>query len=137
MKDPEAASCWQRPWLWTASLALLVFASSPLHLIPGGDSGELLAEACVGGVAHPPGYPLLLLLLRALRWCTSNSSYMAMPFARLANALNALIASAAAAFITEAADIMSGRAHPLEAITSGLVFALAKHPWEYAIGIEV
>lgn len=136
MKEPEAA-CWQRSWFWTASLALLVYASSPLHLLPGGDSGELLAEACVGGVAHPPGYPLLLLLLRALRWSTGRSNYMALPFATLAAALNALIASAAAALITEAVDIMSRREHPLEAVTSGLVFALAKHPWEYAIGIEV
>ncbi|KAH8071763.1 hypothetical protein JL721_4269 [Aureococcus anophagefferens] len=26
--------------------------------VGGGDSGELLSEACVGGVAHPPGYGL-------------------------------------------------------------------------------
>lgn len=27
--------------------------------VVGGDSGELMAMACAGGVAHPPGYPLL------------------------------------------------------------------------------
>lgn len=30
--------------------------------LSGGDSGELAAEACSLGVAHPPGYPLLVLL---------------------------------------------------------------------------
>jgi hypothetical protein len=30
--------------------------------VPGGDSGELLAEACQFGVAHPPGYPIFILL---------------------------------------------------------------------------
>lgn len=37
------------------------------------DSGELITAACVGGVAHPPGYPLYTLLGRAfcqLPWST-------------------------------------------------------------------
>ena len=33
--------------------------------VGGGDSGELLSEACVGGVAHPPGYGLYLAALAA------------------------------------------------------------------------
>src|ERR1041385_226215 len=30
--------------------------------LPGGDSGELIAVAASGGVAHPPGYPLYTML---------------------------------------------------------------------------
>lgn len=33
---------------------------------PGGDSGELLAEACMLGVAHPPGYPLMIYFSRGI-----------------------------------------------------------------------
>lgn len=34
------------------------------HLTQGGDSGELLAESCNLGVAHPPGYPLFVLITK-------------------------------------------------------------------------
>ena len=34
--------------------------------IAGGDSGELVAEGCILGTAHPPGYPLFTLLVHAL-----------------------------------------------------------------------
>ena len=39
---------------------ILVWTQYPS--VPGGDSGELIAEACLGGTAHPPGYPLLTIL---------------------------------------------------------------------------
>lgn len=32
----------------------------------GGDSGELVAEACHLGTAHPPGYPLFTLLFHVI-----------------------------------------------------------------------
>ena len=35
--------------------------------VPGGDAGELVAEACLGGTAHPPGYPLFTVLLHFVR----------------------------------------------------------------------
>ena len=34
--------------------------------IPGGDAGEIAAEACQLGTAHPPGYPLFTLLNHAV-----------------------------------------------------------------------
>ena len=40
--------------------ASVVYALTAAASVGGGDSGELLAEACVGGVAHPPGYGLWL-----------------------------------------------------------------------------
>lgn len=44
---------------------LVVYGTYHLSLLPstpGGDSGELLAEACLLGTPHPPGYPLFTLL---------------------------------------------------------------------------
>ena len=45
--------------------ASIVYALTAAASVGGGDSGELLAEACVGGVAHPPGYGLWLELAAA------------------------------------------------------------------------
>mmetsp|Transcript_12711 Transcript_12711/g.40154 ORF Transcript_12711/g.40154 Transcript_12711/m.40154 type:complete len:158 (+) Transcript_12711:59-532(+) len=54
-----------------ARLAATAFALHLAVLLPrvssapgGGDSGELLAVSCDGGVAHPPGYPLFVMLAR-------------------------------------------------------------------------
>ena len=36
-------------------------------MITGGDSGELVAEGCILGTAHPPGYPLLTMIVYFLK----------------------------------------------------------------------
>ena len=46
-----------------ASLDACLRALRLLAQVTGGDSGELLAEACQLGVAHPPGYPLFIILM--------------------------------------------------------------------------
>ncbi|DAZ97661.1 TPA: hypothetical protein N0F65_009662 [Lagenidium giganteum] len=114
------------------AMALAVYLASAVHKIPGGDSGELLAEACVRGVAHPPGYPLLLRLLRLVRHVATGMS-----FAHAANVLNAVLAAAAAACVAHVVDMLTKRQHPWEAIAAGLVFAFSRLVWEHAIGIEV
>ena len=40
----------------------VIYSLSLFPSVPGGDSGELLAEACMSGTAHPPGYPLYTML---------------------------------------------------------------------------
>lgn len=142
-----------RPWHGTALIAAAVYAASPLHRLAGGDSGELMAEACVGGVAHPPGYPLLLALLQLAHWIIQKLELLvlSMPllgrdigssdehvtFVHVANTLNAAFAVGAATYVTHVVDLWARRTHPLEAIASGLMFAMSPLAWEYAIGLEV
>jgi len=52
-------------WFAVAVAGLVPFACFAIDVargLPGGDSGELIAVAATGGVAHPPGYPLYTLL---------------------------------------------------------------------------
>lgn len=54
----------------TASTLVVVaigalYVATAARTVLGGDNGELVAVAASGGVAHPPGYPLYVLLLRA------------------------------------------------------------------------
>ncbi|CAN0454649.1 unnamed protein product, partial [Hapterophycus canaliculatus] len=39
-----------------------VYVATVAPGIPGGDAGELVAESCQLGTAHPPGYPLFTLI---------------------------------------------------------------------------
>lgn len=62
--------------------------------IAGGDSGELVAEGCVLGLAHPPGYPLFTMLIYLLKKYVSFGS----PAMRV-NAMSAVFTSLAAYLI--------------------------------------
>ena len=39
-----------------------VYSATCCPTVPGGDSGELIVTAHLGGVAHPPGYPLFTMI---------------------------------------------------------------------------
>jgi hypothetical protein len=57
---------WQRQALWMLAfvpLGILYWFSGPTAL-PEADAGEFAAIAVAGGIAHPPGYPLLSILLQ-------------------------------------------------------------------------
>src|SRR5438552_1309526 len=43
-----------------------LYTTTATRYVLGGDNAEFVALAADGGVAHPPGYPLYVLYLRAL-----------------------------------------------------------------------
>lgn len=45
-----------------SSVIFLLYSTFQAKSIYGGDSGELVAAAFTGGIAHPPGYPLYMFL---------------------------------------------------------------------------
>lgn len=75
-------------------LVISVYTKTLYPSIPGGDSGELVAESCHLGVAHPPGYPLYLLIHHAcfqcMRFLASLSSIANVHPAVVANFVSAL-----------------------------------------------
>ena len=44
------------------AVVLAVYVRTAYPTVPGGDAGELIFTSCSLGVAHPPGYPLFILL---------------------------------------------------------------------------
>ena len=47
----------------TTAVALAVYLQTTSDSIAGGDAGELVAEGCQLGIAHPPGYPLYTVIV--------------------------------------------------------------------------
>lgn len=95
----------------------------------GGDSGELAAVGAVGGVAHPPGYPLFALWCRLWRWLPASS-----PTHRVA--LTTAITGALAIFMLERACRAWG-ARPLAAGLATGAFAFSPLAWRLASEPEV
>lgn len=124
-------------WSQGAILAALAAGLVPLALylvtlsptVNGGDSGEFVAVAYLGGVAHPSGYPLHALLARPMTWLPIGS------VAWRVNLLSALCDAGAALLLFRTVALLTGR------LAAGLLaagaFAFAPLIWPYAITAEV
>ena len=97
--------------------------------VQGGDTGEFITVAFSGGVAHPPGYPLYILVARSISW---------IPLINPAYALS--LVSGAFALVTVILLYAAVRSWNLS-VESGLVaavtLALAPLFWRYAGVAEV
>lgn len=60
-----------------AAIVLVVYAwLAPAHIVDT-DNGEFTTLGAIGGGAHPSGYPLYLLILRALSWLPGGPAHAA------------------------------------------------------------
>jgi len=101
----------------------------------GGDGGDLIAAAAAGGVAHPTGYPLYLLLARL---------FQALPVGSLAfrtNLMSALAAALAGGLVYKLVVHyleISGKFRFWPAgLAAGFAFGLAPVVWSQAVITEV
>ena len=98
--------------------------------LPAGDSGELITAAWTFGVAHPPGYPLYVLL--AGLWAH------ALPFVTAALALNVFsavaMAAAAGVLALAVAQLSDSR---IAGVLAAWAFAFAHPAWACAVVAEV
>jgi hypothetical protein len=53
--------------------AAIAYASTAPRWILGGDNGEFATLFATGGIAHPPGYPAMVLWLRLFRWLPTDT----------------------------------------------------------------
>ncbi len=124
-------------WTYATLVATLAAGLVPLGVylatlsptVNGGDSGELIAVAYLGGVAHPPGYPLHALLGKLMTLLPLGS------VAWRVNLLSALCDAGAAMLLCRAVGRLSGD------LAAGLLaaglFAFSPLVWPYAITAEV
>ena len=130
-----------------AAVVLQVYYETLSPSIAGGDSGEIVAEGCILGTAHPPGYPLLTMLIYGIKhldqflpWATSVA-YRVNAFSAvctvLAGVFIALIVKNLSATVIRGAKLSTheyaGGGH---LISAGL-FAFSPLIWQYAVTAEV
>jgi 4-amino-4-deoxy-L-arabinose transferase-like glycosyltransferase len=141
-----------------ATLILSLYSQTLSPSIAGGDSGEIVAEGCILGVAHPPGYPILTIIIHILISIFKNgtvayrinlfrymnnkcklkrllTSYM---FNLLSIFYSAICTTGASICIGLSVLHLSPRKHPLGGIILSMgMFALSPLIWQYAVTSEV
>jgi hypothetical protein len=119
--------------IWsTAAVILAAYVGTLSVSIAGGDSGEIVAEGCHLGTAHPPGYPLITTIIYAITRLDM--------FGTVAHRVNLFCA-----VCTTLASVLVGktvlRLHPSKSMAGAVaamgLFALSPLIWQYAITAEV
>ena len=134
-------------------IPLIVFASSlQLYLltlcptINGGDAGELVAEGCSLGTAHPPGYPLYTVVVY-FTTALGKVLNLSFPPAYLVNIVSATLgalSSAIIAFLVESTLNMahqgskdSASYYSSAAFAAGMLYTVSPLTWQYHTTAEV
>ena len=95
----------------------------------GADGGDLITAAATGGIAHPSGYPLYLLLARAFQWLPIGTlAFRTNLFSAVCTGLAALALQTFLRRQQISSDI---------ALIAGLAFGLAPAIWSQAVISEV
>ena len=130
----------------SAGIAVFVFwlyHRTAFPSIPGGDSGEIVAEACHLGTAHPPGYPLFTMgahyTMKASSLFPGKSPAWFVNIAccilgALTSGLIALSSSDIAALLPSSSTTTVFS--PFAGV-GAILFALSPLVWEYSLGAEV
>lgn len=106
------------------------------------DAGEFLTAIATKGIAHPPGFPLYLVLggffMRLAAPLVADPASRLNLFSALSDGAAAGAATAAAAFLLGRAGVqVSARARLCLAAAAGLVFGFGPTLFDFSLGIEV
>ena len=127
----KAPARWLPPVLALA-LPLALYLLTCSRSVGPVDAGELIVAAATGGVAHPPGFPLFLLLGRLFTLLPVGTP------AFLVAALSAVTSAGAALGIyLTACCLLEGPHRRLLALAAALLTATAFSVWEWATVAEV
>jgi hypothetical protein len=130
-----------------------VYSYTSFPSVSGGDSGELAAIACSGAVAHPPGYPLWLMLARiSLKASVTGSSWLNRQppeAAFVLNIMSALLSSIAGGVLmitvrkfarsllyTSSVDSTVRVATLIGAVVTGSLYSFSGGIWEFSTQVR-
>ncbi len=135
MKDKQRFFDLAAPLLLSGALIVVYLATLAPGLTwanDGADGGDLIAAAATGGVAHPTGYPVYLLIARLFQLLPIGS------LAYRTNLLSAIAMTSASVLIyfLVKQQLNSSQAW-LPAIISGFAFGLSPLAWSQAVITEV
>ena len=129
------------------TIVLSVYVATLMPSVPGGDSGELVAEACELGTAHPPGYPLYTLVVHLLTYVpVGTMAWRANLFCAALGALASANIAATAMVIASSPRIglslsfLRGAQWTVRvagAASGGFMYAFSPLVWTYSVGSEV
>jgi Protein of unknown function (DUF2723) len=97
----------------------------------GADGGDLLTAAATGGIPHPTGYPVYLLLARLFQFLPIGS------LAFRTNLLSALAAAGASVLVYKLVTRSLPSKNQLAGLISGCAFGLSPLLWSQAVITEV
>lgn len=118
-----------RASLGVVLLFLLVYALTCARTAQGGDASEFMTIAAVGGVAHPPGYPLFSLLVRLA------GPLLPGPPAFAASLVSAALAALALGLLHDALRRLTGSSSA--ALVAAGALGFSEPFWRYATVSEV
>lgn len=124
----EGARPDERIALVAGVVAGAVYTATAARDVVVGDSGEFLAAAARLGVAHPPGYPLLVMLGHAFSWLPIG------PLAFRINFLAAVCGALTVGFVC--ATALRIGASRIAAVVAALALAFNPLFWEWSLEIE-
>lgn len=114
-----------------------LYALTAYRGVAGGDSGELVAQSCRLGVAHPPGYPLFTMMNYV---STQLLAFLGGSPACRSNLLSCAFDVGAAVALYSAVELWTRNSayhNPSAALGAAILFATSPLIWLYAISSEV
>lgn len=142
---------WDSIGFWiTFTVSFFVYQTTVAPSISGGDAGELVAEGCKLGTAHPPGYPLYVIIVFIVT--TLGEFLLPVDYSKawMVNTTSCIFGSFASAFLTSSIlSILRGKAKRkfshnhrniidiVAAVTMGLLHSSSSITWQYSTTAEV
>mmetsp|Transcript_39037 Transcript_39037/g.57329 ORF Transcript_39037/g.57329 Transcript_39037/m.57329 type:complete len:789 (-) Transcript_39037:593-2959(-) len=139
------------PFTLTTSISLAIYLRTVSSSIAGGDAGELVAEGCQLGTAHPPGYPLYTILVFLVtkfgRTFGGSPAYCANVMSCFFGAITSGIISQCVlllSYFNVVGSSSSSTSRPNDALiplvaatAAGLLNTFSPLAWQYSISAEV